>query len=248
MRRGVMRGPDGILTGTRRPERSSLTWVPPTSIARIFIFFTATPPFRTGPTRAAPSCPPFRGSPAAVASTQVVTRATPFLDDPRARRLPSLGDAQHTGSHPATGRGGTRARHPHQGIRQPHGNVQTQNVLRSLHIHDRRARHHRDPLHAHDGPAHRRCAGRRRHRSAGLPVSLSRLLVPVPLSLRVPVSGTPPLLRAVQRPTSRLGCRPLGVAPEPIAPVCPRLGPTISPMNMFDLRAAVVLAAVLVAA
>src|SRR6516164_6618207 len=109
-----------------------------------------------------------------------------------------------------------------------------------------RARYHRDPLHPPDRSGHRRCSGRRRRRGARLPVLSVSLPVRVPLPLRVSV---PPLslLWTVQRPASRLGCRPLGVAPESIGPVCPGLGPTVSPMKTLDRRAAVVLAAVLVA-
>src|SRR5687767_5795173 len=36
MARAVIRGPDGILSGVRRPLASNLTFVPPTSTTRIF--------------------------------------------------------------------------------------------------------------------------------------------------------------------------------------------------------------------
>src|ERR1700722_20931882 len=36
MVRAVMRGPEGILTGVLWPVMRNLTWVPPTSMARIF--------------------------------------------------------------------------------------------------------------------------------------------------------------------------------------------------------------------
>src|SRR4030095_14613491 len=37
MRRGVSAGPEGIFTGARRPDPRTLTWVPPTSMTRIFM-------------------------------------------------------------------------------------------------------------------------------------------------------------------------------------------------------------------